>query len=42
VVEAIEQVEQPALSIVRIQFFRAGERDPMIMVVGNKEVCELF
>jgi hypothetical protein len=30
------------ISMVRIQFFRAGERDLMMMMVGNKEVYELF
>ena len=38
----IELADWPASSMVRIVFFCAGERDRMMMVVGNKEVCELF
>ena len=38
----IELVDWPASSKVRIVFFCAGERDCMMIVVGNKEVCELF
>ena len=38
----IEWVDWPASSMVRILFFYAGERDWMMMVVRNKEVCELF
>ena len=42
VVAEIEWTDWPALSMVRIVFFCAGERDCMMMVVGNKEVCKLF
>ena len=38
----IERVDWPASSMVRIVCFCAGERDRMMMVVGKKEVCELF
>ena len=38
----IELADWPASSMVRILFFCAGERDHMMMVVGNKEACEFF
>ena len=38
----IEQVNWPASSMVRMVFLCAKEEDHMMMVVGNKEVCELF
>ena len=38
----IELADWPASSMVRIVFFCARERDRMMMVVGKKEVCELF
>ena len=38
----IELADWPASSMVRIVFFCAGEGDCMMMVVGKKEVCELF
>ena len=38
----IEQVDWPASSMVRMVFFCAEERDCMMIVVGNKEACELF
>jgi hypothetical protein len=41
-VEAIVWAEWLTSSMVRILFFRAGERDLIMMVVGNKEVCKLF
>ena len=38
----IDLADWPASSMVSIVFFCAGERDRMMMVVGKKEVCELF
>ena len=38
----IEQVNWPALSMVRIMCFDANKSDCIIMVVGNKKMCELF
>jgi hypothetical protein len=35
-------VNWPALSMVRIMCFCAKESDRMMMVVGNKKMCELF
>jgi hypothetical protein len=42
VIEEMEWAEWPASSMVRMVFFIAGERDLMMMVVENKEVCAFF
>jgi hypothetical protein len=42
VVAKIEQTDWLVLSIVRIVFFYIGERDYIIIVVGDKKVYELF
>jgi len=33
---------RPALSIIRIMFFKARKRDFIIIMVRNKKVCESF
>ena len=42
VVAEIEQTDWLALSMVRIVFFYVEKRDCIMIVVGNKEVYELF
>ena len=38
----IEQVNWPALSMVKIICFGAKKSDHMMIVVGNKKMCESF
>jgi hypothetical protein len=41
-VDAIEQAEWPASSLIRIIWIRAEKRVLMMIMVENKWVCELF